>query len=213
MNGKVTLIDLLPWMGLLGGLFFGYESGYLTHGIVGGIVRAIVGAIIGGIGLPLCLLLLCLIGAGVSRVLLVSSSSAALRRRAGVDYHSSRQILAELARRGEPVDSLRQIIRAQLCSPSEGERWYGKENAARWQPDLLTCQSGPSVTLDPIWRTLTVVELAQAIERDGTFDRLPILADALEEAGCDNADILNHCRNGGEHVRGCWVVDLLLDRK
>ena len=44
------------------------------------------------------------------------------------------------------------------------------------------------------------------------FDRLPLLADALEDAGCTDADILGHCRGGGEHVRGCWVVDLLLGK-
>ena len=44
-------------------------------------------------------------------------------------------------------------------------------------------------------------------------DRLAILADALEDAGCDNADILNHCRQPGEHVRGCWVVDLVLGKE
>ena len=52
----------------------------------------------------------------------------------------------------------------------------------------------------------------QAIYDDRTFDRLPILADALEDAGCSAADILAHCRSGGEHVRGCWVVDLLLGK-
>jgi hypothetical protein len=45
------------------------------------------------------------------------------------------------------------------------------------------------------------------------FDRLPILADALEDAGCDNANILNHCRQPGVHVRGCWVVDLVLGKE
>jgi hypothetical protein len=44
------------------------------------------------------------------------------------------------------------------------------------------------------------------------FDRLPLLADALEEACCDDADILGHCRDGGEHVRDCWVVDLVLGK-
>lgn len=39
------------------------------------------------------------------------------------------------------------------------------------------------------------------------------IADALEDAGCDNADILNHCRQPGEHVRGCWVVDLVLGKE
>jgi hypothetical protein len=42
---------------------------------------------------------------------------------------------------------------------------------------------------------------------------MPILADALEDAGCTNQDILAHCRAGGEHVRGCWVVDLLTGRE
>jgi len=62
------------------------------------------------------------------------------------------------------------------------------------------------------WNAGTVVKLAQAIYDDRAFDRLPILADALEDAGCTNADILEHCRGGGEHVRGCWVVDLLLGK-
>jgi hypothetical protein len=43
------------------------------------------------------------------------------------------------------------------------------------------------------------------------FGAMPILGDALQSAGCDNADILNHCREAGEHVRGCWLVDLLLN--
>jgi hypothetical protein len=70
-----------------------------------------------------------------------------------------------------------------------------------------------SVLLDPAWQTSTVTTLAQAIYDDRAFDRLPILADALEEAGCANADVLNHCRSDGPHVRGCWVIDLLLGKK
>jgi hypothetical protein len=84
------------------------------------------------------------------------------------------------------------------------------------QTDLLRCIFGPlstrPVTLDPSWLTSTVTALAQAIYADRAFDRLPILADALEDADCTNQDILSHCRSGGEHVRGCWVVDLLLGR-
>ena len=57
------------------------------------------------------------------------------------------------------------------------------------------------------------VKLAQGIYEERAFDRLPILADALEDAGCDNADILSHCRGPGPHARGCWVVDLLLGKK
>jgi hypothetical protein len=62
------------------------------------------------------------------------------------------------------------------------------------------------------WNDRTVLKLAQAIYDDRAFDRLPVLADALEEAGCDNAEILNHCRQLGEHVRGCWLVDLIVGK-
>ena len=69
------------------------------------------------------------------------------------------------------------------------------------------------ITLKPSWLTSTVLALATGIYADKAFDRMPILADALQEAGCDNDDILDHCRHPGEHVRGCWVVDLLLNKK
>jgi hypothetical protein len=69
-----------------------------------------------------------------------------------------------------------------------------------------------SVTVNLAWQTPTVVSLAQSIYADRTFDRMPILGDALEDAGCTNADILAHCSQPGEHVRGCWVVDLLLGK-
>ena len=69
------------------------------------------------------------------------------------------------------------------------------------------------ITLDPRWQTETVVALATGIYAERAFDRMPILADALEEAGCDHADILNHCRGDGPHVRGCWVVDLVLGKQ
>jgi hypothetical protein len=45
------------------------------------------------------------------------------------------------------------------------------------------------------------------------FDRLPILADALQDAGCENEDILNYCRQAGEHVKGCWLVDRLFEKE
>jgi hypothetical protein len=72
------------------------------------------------------------------------------------------------------------------------------------------------VTITPAWAAWndgTIPKLAQAIYEERAFDRLPILADALEEAGCDNADILAHCRQPGPHVRGCWVVDLLVGKE
>lgn len=65
--------------------------------------------------------------------------------------------------------------------------------------------------MSPTWLTSTVLTLAQGIAEDNAFDYLPILADALQEAGCENEDILNHCRQQGEHVRGCWLIDMLLN--
>ena len=63
-----------------------------------------------------------------------------------------------------------------------------------------------------IWNDATLPRLARSIYQERAFDRLPILADALEDAGCDNADILNHLRGPGPHARGCWLVDLLLEQ-
>ncbi len=62
------------------------------------------------------------------------------------------------------------------------------------------------------WNDGAVRKMAQVIYDDRAFDRLPLLADALEDAGCDTQEILDHCRSNGEHVRGCWVVDLLLGK-
>ena len=69
------------------------------------------------------------------------------------------------------------------------------------------------LSVDPSWLTAAVVELAQAIYDDKSFDRMPILADALEEAGCGNEEILIHCRKPGPHVRGCWVVNGVLRKE
>jgi len=69
------------------------------------------------------------------------------------------------------------------------------------------------IAITRAWLTPTVQSLAQAIYADRAFDRLPILADALEDAGCTDASILEHCRSGGVHVRGCWVVDLVLGKE
>jgi hypothetical protein len=69
------------------------------------------------------------------------------------------------------------------------------------------------VAFSPEWRTDTVVTLARTMYESREFGAMPILADALQDAGCDNDDILNHCREPGTHVRGCWVVDLVLGKE
>jgi hypothetical protein len=68
-------------------------------------------------------------------------------------------------------------------------------------------------TFSPSWRTETAVSLARTMYEARDFGAMPILADALQDAGCDNEDVLNHCRDPNQvHVRGCWVVDLVLDK-
>jgi hypothetical protein len=63
------------------------------------------------------------------------------------------------------------------------------------------------------WRTDTALSLARMIYDSRDFSPMPILADALQDAGCTNDNVLNHCRGPGPHVRGCWVVDLVLGKE
>jgi hypothetical protein len=66
---------------------------------------------------------------------------------------------------------------------------------------------------DTAWRTPEAVAVARSMYDDHSFDDMPQLADALEEAGCTDDVILSHCRGPGPHVLGCWVVDLILGKK
>ena len=84
------------------------------------------------------------------------------------------------------------------------------------QADLMRCVYGNPfrpATADPHWITPAVISFAQPIYQDRAFDRMPELADALAKAGCDNDEILSHCRGPGPHVRGCWVIDLVLGKE
>lgn len=67
------------------------------------------------------------------------------------------------------------------------------------------------VVFGKTWRTDTSVAFARQMYESRDFSTMPILADALQDAGCDNDDILHHCRGPNNHVRGCWVVDLILN--
>lgn len=62
------------------------------------------------------------------------------------------------------------------------------------------------------WLTSDVLSLARQMYESRDFSAMPILANALQEAGCDNDDILSHCRRSGLHVRGCWGVDMVLGK-
>jgi hypothetical protein len=100
-----------------------------------------------------------------------------------------------------------------------GPEWFGRPDplpvrsrCAQLLRDLFGNPFRPA-SMTPAWLTWnhgTVPAIARHIYEDRAFHDLPILADALEDAGCTDAAILGHCRGPGEHVRGCWVVDLLL---
>jgi hypothetical protein len=108
-----------------------------------------------------------------------------------------------------------------ILRPSGAQGWpheyrvvWRREQAAH--ADLLREVRGNPyrpVAFNPSWRTSDVMLLAQRIYDVREFDVMPILADALQDAGCDSDDILSHCRDTSlTHVRGCWVVDLVLGK-
>jgi hypothetical protein len=81
--------------------------------------------------------------------------------------------------------------------------------------DLMGNPFHPPPVLDPLWGHWngdTVLRLARAIYGARAFGNLPVLADALEEAGCPEPRLVAHCRQGGEHFPGCWALDALMDR-
>jgi hypothetical protein len=96
-------------------------------------------------------------------------------------------------------------------------RWHAARRAeAAVQAQLLRCLAGNPfrpVAVDRGWLTADVRGLVQTIYEEGTFEQLPVLGDALEDAGCAEAAMLLHCRETGPHARGCFVLDLLLAKQ
>jgi hypothetical protein len=89
---------------------------------------------------------------------------------------------------------------------------------AEWnaQSNMLRCVFGNpfcTISVDPSWLTSTVLALASQMYESRDFSAMPIIADALQDAGCESEGILSHCRQSGEHVRGCWVIDRLLGKE
>jgi hypothetical protein len=78
--------------------------------------------------------------------------------------------------------------------------------------DLLGNSFHP-VSFDPSWRTSDVMALARGMYESRDFGAMPMLADALEAAGCHDTEVLLHCHGPGPHARGCWLVDLVLAKQ
>jgi hypothetical protein len=112
-------------------------------------------------------------------------------------------VIAHARLNGASAESWREVWEATASS-----EWTAQAHLAH---DIFGNPFRP-VKVEPAWQTANVVGIAQGIYDQRAFDRMPILADALEEAGCTNANVLNHCRQQGVHGRGCWVVDLLLEK-
>jgi hypothetical protein len=125
---------------------------------------------------------------------------------------------------------------AAVCAALDGQAYFAalsgsRETAAtrlhaggvaqekKAQAELLRDILGypfSSVTIEPAWLAWgngAVRAFAQAVYDERTFEQAPILADALEDAGCANAGLLDHLRGPGPHTRGCWVIDALTGKR
>jgi hypothetical protein len=151
----------------------------------------------------------------------VTGTSAMLAERGNLAYVSSG------GGRGGPVMAayITAFVGVDSCGAAEGvascairaatgnggDEWTERAKQVGILRDIIGNPFRP-VALDPAWRTPAVFHLAQALYDDRAFDQLPILADALEEAGCREQSVLDHLRSPGPHVRGCWALDLILGR-
>jgi hypothetical protein len=128
-----------------------------------------------------------------------------MERRKFLSYGGAAAVVGEAAR--------------SACDPTTSEHAhavaYGNEHKA--EADLIRDIFGNPfrpLTFSPSWRTDTAVTLARQMYESRDFSAMPILADALQDAGCDSDNILSHCRDpNAVHVRGCWVVDLVLGKE
>ena len=105
-----------------------------------------------------------------------------------------------------------QTLANEIWSAGAAERINRAAEERAAQTELVRCLVGNpfrEVAIDPAWLTSTVIALAIGIDADRADDRLPILADALEDAGCSDADVLAHCRGRHAHTKGCWVIKML----
>jgi len=119
---------------------------------------------------------------------------------------------------GHPVDAAAVFAPADAATVATDLRpWRGVSG----DNDVVAvfCESvwedvfgGPVGAVAPLWVTDTMRALALAAYASREFSAMPILADALQDAGCDNGRVLDHCREPGPHVRGCWVVDQILGK-
>lgn len=147
----------------------------------------------------------------------------------------TREELVEVSSIMEDWADTGQLPKDRRSSPHEDRIFFARDAAlaAVWTVNMpnLWLQFGPKLRMvqadllreilgnpfrlpdvDSRWRTSDVLGLARAIYEDRAYERMPILADALMDAGCEQEAIIGHCRGEFQHVRGCWVLDLVLGK-
>ena len=132
--------------------------------------------------------------------------------KAGINYQ--RGVICPAEARNQILNQLLELLHS---APHTPDRVDGRATLPTWRRAIALELIGPNpfrpVAFDPAWRTSTAVALASQMYESRDFGAMPILADALQDAGCNSDDILNHCRDAKQvHVRGCWVVDLVLGK-
>jgi len=150
-----------------------------------------------------------------------AAGKAAARMLGSRAYSRIYAAYAGQATTGAPQQVARELgLSAEAAKDPRDAYIEAQAHEAAIQTDLLRDLIGP-LAFRPLrieqcwldWNDGTVRRLGRGIYEDRACDRLPLLADALEEAGCTTPEILSHCRRQGIHVRGCWAIDLILGKK
>jgi hypothetical protein len=135
------------------------------------------------------------------------------------DRNTGKRVNLQYAAAIETAQKTSEQVSQKVADLEEQKEKAARKALGRFLHELLGNPFQP-FRFEPHWRTDTVVGLAQAVDADRTFDKMPILADALLDADCDEEAILRHCRGtevhapeGAYHIRGCWVLDLILQRE
>ena len=153
------------------------------------------------------------IAAGAAGMLVSAGNSQLLAARAATEA-ASLDI-------NEVVQSVFQVERAAIEASTEPHlaQIWAEAIGAAVQAELLREVFGNPFRPSPplasavlAWNDATVGRIAEGIYEERAFGRLPVLADALLDAGCQDDELIGHCRSEGPHVRGCWGVDLILGR-
>jgi hypothetical protein len=131
----------------------------------------------------------------------------------GAAFHARLVHIADVA---WEADAYERLHRNESPLPGEDDAcraaWAAEESAqCDLIRDIFGDPFGPRPVISPSWLTPAVLRLAEALYEGRDFEAMPMLGDALEEAGCDDPGLLGHCR-GGFHARGCWMTDSILGK-